>query len=295
MLNDDRTPPIVRWFGVQIANLPEAMRHELGVWFAVMRAGSSIAPRMRPRAEATIGSQLRFVLPALRQWASAHTSLREIGRDDVLAVLPPSGRPRSCMLQGLRSIFRVLKARKLVFVNPTARISAPTTERPVPPPVDLAALRAALDSDNPATALLAFHAVRIWQLTQIRLADLRDGRLHLDERVVLLAEPVRQRLAAYLDWRQLTWPGSINPYLLVHVRNAGTVAHVTPWWIRHQLSMPGQRIRQDRILDEAHATGGDVRALCDLFGLSVAGAYRYTAAVDHIVEPPSPQDPHAVT
>jgi len=80
----------------------------------------------------------------------------------------------------------------------------------------------------------------------------------------------------------------------VHVRNAGTVGHVTPWWIRHQLTIPGMRIRQDRILDEAHATGGDIRALCDLFGLSVAGAYRYTTAIDHIVEPPSPQDPRVV-
>jgi hypothetical protein len=42
-----------------------------------------------------------------------------------------------------------------------------------------------------------------------------------------------------------------------------------------------QRIRQARILDEARATGGDIRALCDLFGLSVAGAHRYTATVDH--------------
>ena len=96
-----------------------------------------------------------------------------------------------------------------------------------------------------------------------------------------------------MDWRQRTWPGSINPYLLVHVRNAGTTRHVTPWWIRHQLSMPGMHIRQDRILDEVHATSGDVRALCDLFGLSIAGAYRSTTAVDHIVEPPRPEAPRA--
>jgi len=302
MLEDDRIPAIVRWFGVQVADLPEAMRGELGVWFEVMRSGSTVAPRMRPRCDATIQSQFYFALPALRQWATTHASLRAIGRDDVLSVLPPAGSPRSCMLQGLRSIFRVLKGRRLVFVNPTAHIRVPTPERPIPPAVDLAALRRALDSDNPATALLtallAFHAVRIWQLAEIRLTDLRDGRLHLrdahgDEQVVLLATPVRQRLAAYLDWRHRTWPGSINSYLLVHVRNAGTVGHVTPWWIRHQLSMPGMRIRQDRILDEAHATGGDIRALCDLFGLSVAGAYRYTT-IDHIVEPPSPQDPRVV-
>jgi hypothetical protein len=42
-----------------------------------------------------------------------------------------------------------------------------------------------------------------------------------------------------------------------------------------------QRIRQARILDQARATGGDIRALCGLFGLSVAGAHRYTATVDH--------------
>lgn len=42
-----------------------------------------------------------------------------------------------------------------------------------------------------------------------------------------------------------------------------------------------QAIRQDRILDEADATGDDVRQLCDPFGLSIAGAYRYTNSVDH--------------
>jgi hypothetical protein len=34
----------MRWFPVQIADLPAPMRHELGVWFEVMRAGSTIPP-----------------------------------------------------------------------------------------------------------------------------------------------------------------------------------------------------------------------------------------------------------
>jgi hypothetical protein len=42
--------------------------------------------------------------------------------------------------------------------------------------------------------------------------------------------------------------------------------------------MPVRRIREDRILHEAHATGGDVRKLCDLFGLSIKGAECYTSA-----------------
>lgn len=45
--------------------------------------------------------------------------------------------------------------------------------------------------------------------------------------------------------------------------------------------MSAQPIRRDRILDEAHATGGDVRQVRDLLGLSIAGAFRYTASVDY--------------
>lgn len=40
-------------------------------------------------------------------------------------------------------------------------------------------------------------------------------------------------------------------------------------------------IREDRILDELHATGGDLRRLSDLFGLSIQGADRYAAAINH--------------
>jgi hypothetical protein len=283
MLDDDRVPAIERWFPIQIAELPEPMRAELTVWFEVARAGSTNAPRMHPRSDTVVGNHLRWALPALRQWARTHQSLREIGRDDVLAVLPTDARKRSPALTGLRSIFRVLKARKLVFVNPTARLSVPKPEQQAPPPVDLEMLRAALDSDDPVealiTALLAFHAVRLYQLTAIRLDDISDGRLRIGNQVIPLAEPVRQRLTTYLDHRARTWPTSINSYLFLHPRNWGTTRHVTPWWIRKQLRMPGQLIRRDRIFDEAVATSGDIRALCDLFGLSIAGAYRYTSVL----------------
>jgi hypothetical protein len=42
--------------------------------------------------------------------------------------------------------------------------------------------------------------------------------------------------------------------------------------------VPAQSFRFDRILDEAHATGGDIRRLMDLFG-SVATAHRYVRTV----------------
>jgi hypothetical protein len=47
--------------------------------------------------------------------------------------------------------------------------------------------------------------------------------------------------------------------------------------------MPGgvQAIREDRILHEAHASGGDIRRICDLFGLSVSAAERHAATLEH--------------
>ncbi|MEN3614280.1 hypothetical protein AAH979_32615 [Plantactinospora sp. ZYX-F-223] len=150
--------------------------------------------------------------------------------------------------------------------------------------MDLQRLRDNLTSDNPATAalpaLLAFHAVRLKQLRAMLLTDVRDGRLHIGDQVIVLAEPARQRLTAYLNHRAATWPTTVNPHLFIHRRSWMHDRPVTPWWIRKQLGMSGQLIRQDRILDEAHATSGDLRMLCELFGLSTAGATRFIDSVN---------------
>lgn len=53
------------------------------------------------------------------------------------------------------------------------------------------------------------------------------------------------------------------------------------------LALSGQHIRMDRILDETHATSGDIRALCDMFGMSVANAARYATAIDRIADRPA--------
>ncbi len=44
--------------------------------------------------------------------------------------------------------------------------------------------------------------------------------------------------------------------------------------------IPIHVMREDRILHEARATGGDVRRICDLFGLTVEGALRYLPEPD---------------
>jgi hypothetical protein len=279
MLEDDIEPAVVRWFHAKTADLPEQTRRELGVWLGVMRNGSTTPPRSQPHADETIRAQLAFALPVLQNWALSHDSLREISRADVLAALPPSGQPRATTVQGLRSIFRILRARKLAFTNPTFRIHVPAQAMTVPPAIDLAALRDALDSPSPAraaiTALLAYHAVPMRQLAQLQLTDIRGGRLHLDDRVILLAEPVRDRVNTYLSYRAETWPASVNAYLFIHARNWKTTRPVTSAWIGQQLAISAEHIRLDRIYQEVEATGGDVRALCDLFGMSIANAARW--------------------
>jgi hypothetical protein len=171
MLDDDRIPAIVTWFDTKIIGLPGPMREELRLWFEVMRHGSTTPTRRRPRTEGTIRMKLSRALPALHRWADQHTSLREISKDDVLAVLPASRTPRVGVVQGLRSIFTVLKEHKLVFINPTARISVGSATPTIPLPLDLDALRNAIHSNNPARAALAslqaFHALRPRQLRQL--------------------------------------------------------------------------------------------------------------------------------
>ncbi len=194
-----------------------------------------------------------------------------------------SGNPRATLGRALRSIFKVLKARKVTFTNPAARIKTGEPASRQPLPADLSVLREALESPDPAraalTALLVFHGLRSGQLCGLRLADLRDGRLHLEDRIILLAAPVRQRVAAWLDYRTQRWPNTANPHLFIHYRTATQTRPVGVHWLHLKLGSSVRVIREDRILDEAYASAGDLRRLCDLFGLSVKAASRYAATV----------------
>jgi hypothetical protein len=99
----------------------------------------------------------------------------------------------------------------------------------------------------------------------------------------VLADAVRERLAAYLDYRAASWPNNVNPYLFINSRSAGRNLPVGRRWIKLALGpdLNVQAVREDRILDEAHATRGDTRRLTDLFGISIKAATRYTDTVDH--------------
>lgn len=290
MLVDDHTPALNRWFTQETTGLPAAMIEELGVWLEIMRDGSSRPPRRRPRSPNSIHTYLWATLPAIRDWAAQrHESLRTITRTDVLAGRPDEPARRKLYGQGMRSIFGILKSRKLIFANPATQLDHHPTDAPITPSaVDLDAVRSALNSPDPARAaliaLIVFHGLRSHQLRHLRLTDIRDRHLHLDRRAIPLAEPVRRRLGVWLDHRAQRWPDSTNPHLFTHFRSARRDTPVGTRWVFLTLGLPGgaRALRADRILHEALASSGDTRQLCDMFGLSIQQATRYT---DTIAEP----------
>ncbi|MEU0074116.1 hypothetical protein ABZ027_31945 [Streptomyces sp. NPDC006332] len=130
------------------------------------------------------------------------------------------------------------------------------------------------------SALVIFHALTSKELRTTMTTDLRDGRLFLPTRTVLLAAPVRDRIAAYLNYRNSRWARTPNPHLFLSQTTACGVEPVSNVWINDVLGIPADRLRVDRLPHEAEATGGDPRRICDLFGLSVGAALRYTSIVD---------------
>lgn len=71
-----------------------------------------------------------------------------------------------------------------------------------------------------------------------------------------------------------------NSHLFVPQTTGCGVEPVSHVWINDVLGTPTSRLREDRLLYEAEVTGGDPRRICDLFGLSVGAALRYTGTVD---------------
>lgn len=146
--------------------------------------------------------------------------------------------------------------------------------------------RCLLDSDSPACAALAalvvFHGLRSIELRDLRLVDVRDGRLHVGDRAIPLAPEASHRLSRWLDHRQARWPHTANSHLFVHQGNCGNLNPAGRLWVSRTLGTAPSTLRADRILDEAIATGGDARRLCDLFDISVKTAERYTRVLDPI-------------
>jgi hypothetical protein len=96
---------------------------------------------------------------------------------------------------------------------------------------------------------------------------------------------------AYHSCRPSTWPAAVNAHLFIHACNWKATRPVTSAWISQQLAISAERIRLDRTYREVGAAGGDNRALCDLFGMSIAYAARWASTTGHFPGTLTPEPP----
>ena len=89
-------------------------------------------------------------------------------------------------------------------------------------------------------------------------------------------------LRLWLDHRRVTWPHTSNPHLLVTSISANDHSTVSAPWLcnlfRDLPAAPNQ-LRQDRILEEARATGADPLHLAAMFDFAADTGLRYASAV----------------
>lgn len=122
---------------------------------------------------------------ALVDWSARYAHLREVTRDDVMAVAESlHGSKRHHTLSVLRSLFRHCKKTGAVFRDPAARVRVGRQDYgmilPLPPEeIGEATNAAATPAARLALALAAVHAARPKAIRQLQLGDVDLGNRQL--------------------------------------------------------------------------------------------------------------------
>jgi integrase len=162
------------------------------------------------------------------------------------------------------------------------------------PPLPSDCLRGLLDKvpgvrDKLIVALAAVHALTMVQIRRLRLEDLNGARGQLRVRrpgrldhMVYLEELTMNLSTAWIIEHVERWPDCTTPYLIVSRQTAVNDLHPkvsqevakTPF---ERAGISAEKLRQDRLFDEARETADPVR-LMRVFGVCSATATRYVAA-----------------
>lgn len=125
----------------------------------------------------------------------------------------------------------------------------------------------------------------------MQLSDVNLGsrRLIIAGRTCPLDDLTAAALTEWLDYRRQRWPNTAKSHLLISKESAlrlGPVSH--PFINRILRGLPGtlERLRIDRRLDEALASGGDPVQVAHIFGLCETTAVRYAAAARQLLDTP---------
>lgn len=301
LLDDDRPDVLGTWIDARLSGVSPGIRTEAQAWIDVLRHGG---PRTRPKAEATIRAKIGYIAAFLGDVSARHSSLREVTTQEIARWLA-GHRDAFYEAGAIRSLFKTLAARRLIFADParTLHTGQKLASQPVPLPETLARAIGTAAGTDPAlrmvTALIGIHGMYPKQARELPLeaVDLRQGRIVHGELNRPLDSYTRQAAADYLAHRRQRWPATISPYLLVSSKTAHTGQPVTSGWM-HKLLRPlpvtAQQLREDRLLEEAAHCDGDPMHLAAMFGIGPQASLRYARAVTGN-PPPGPADPRTRT
>ena len=275
-----------QWLVRRLAALPGPFAAEVRIWAEALQGRGPRAGR--PRHVKTIEAYLRVLETPLAAWAEQYGSLRQVTTEDLAAQLDLlTGATRRLAMAAMRSLFTTLKARRVLFTNP----ATPLTGRAVqPPPVlpldDTQRARLLSHLQEPGQRLVVLlagvHALRPSQICGLTLDAVGPGAdtLLISGRARPLDRLTAGHLRAWLHARQARWPATANPHLLINRSTAGGIKLVSRGYIQDTVRRAGitaAELRSDRLLGEAHASGGDPLQLTHLFGISDPTAIRYCA------------------
>ncbi|AEW95138.1 MULTISPECIES: hypothetical protein [Streptomycetaceae] len=285
LLIEDRTPAAREWIERRVGELPDGFQRDVRNWLLWLLDGDA---RTRPRALGTLHSYFGAVRPVLERWAETHSQLREITHGEVThAITGLRGSKYTILVTALRSLFRHAKRHGRVFTNPMRGIRVGRRPPgPVMPMSDNEIAHARTTAATPearlAIALAAVHAARGETIRALQLEDVDfpRNRITLDGTVQPMGALTRATLRTWLAERQARWPHTLNRHVLVSRQTANDTGPISPYFLKRQLTVHGvslDRVRADRVLGEALATGADPLHLTAIFDLSETTAVKYAA------------------
>jgi hypothetical protein len=287
--------PMDLWLEERLRLLPAQLLGELTSWTDVLRGRSK--RRRKPQLPNTVKAYVRVCVPALLEWSARYGSLRQVTSEDIEGQLVDLvGWERPNALAGMRSLFRTLKANRVVFVDPTVGVRVQSPSRRPPVGIDSPVRASLLDGiDRPDRRLIMLlagvHALSKKQIAGLRLdqVDLAGNRLLVHGQPRSLDALTRAHLISWLEFRRCRWPRTANPHLLVSSQSANRLAPVGLTFLHDAfrgLPVNASELRIDRLVAEALDSGGDALRIALLFGMSAEAATGYAAAFSPFDEAP---------
>ena len=284
ILIDDRTPAFETWLENKLDGLAPGIGTEVGGWFRVLYEGG-------PRSAAhhvTARTYLNSARPALIEWSSRRTHLREVTRDDVLAHTDPLvGNERKRTMVALRSLFAWAKKNGAVFGDPTRHIRVGQATNPVWQPLSPEQIARTVAVAKTAqarlvVALASIHAARSGAIRRLLVedVDIANRRLTIAGRTRPLDDLTARLLIEWLEYRRERWPNTANCHLLVSRESAVNfecICHSQIAKVLHGLPTTIERLRIDRQLKEALVHDANPLHLAAVFEISESTAIRYAS------------------